>query len=242
MKVGHGTKSSVEFIKRQRPRVFGLTEMDLGRSTALPVVRAVFGMLVRIFSLDRGGHSQEIPWVLRRAPWVRVMDFKLYQLSVDGPDKLVGGMGNDRWAARLQIKVWRKVWVLWLTHLDAGVQHTASGPQLGQLVRNPAGRARWDRYQKEITKLQKMVGADVSDRRVDVVVLEGDMNMLPIGDGVSSKFSPYQMFHKSLHMSYMNSRVGYIFVHGARIKKHKVFKPGAAGWESDHAGILAWVG
>lgn len=240
MKVGHSLESSLRFIKARRPRVFSLTEMDMGRKTYLPLVHRVFGKLSRILSQDKGGHSQEIPWVLRLVPWFKVLSYDLIQLSEDGGN-VVGGMGNDRWAGRLKVKVWRKIWVFWNTHLDAGVQHTAGGPDLGLLLKTEEGRLRWERYQQEITKLYTHVAIDIEDKDVDVVVLEGDMNMLPIADGVTDAHSPVRMFHKQLGMDFVNERVGYIFVHGAKIRKTRTYPPGKNGWGSDHAGMMSWI-
>jgi hypothetical protein len=240
MKVGHRTEGSLRFIKAQKPRVFSLTEMDLGSTTYLPLVHRVLGRLSRIFSADKGGHSQEIPIVLRLAIWIKVVSYDLIQLSDDGGDA-VGGMGNDRWAGRLKIKVWRKVWVLWATHLDAGVQHVAAGPDLGTLLKTEAGRLRWTRYQQEIQKLYNHVAIDIGDSNVDVVVVQGDLNMLPIADGVTDPHSPVHLFHKRLGMDFVNARVGYIFVHGAKIRKTRTYPPGQNGWGSDHAGILSWI-
>jgi endonuclease/exonuclease/phosphatase family metal-dependent hydrolase len=172
-------------------------------------------------------------------PWVRVLSFLLYQLSPDGGNA-VGGMGNDRWAGRLELKIWRKVWVFWCTHLDAGVQHVAPGSQLGELLKTAEGRRRWERYQAEMTKLEALVKQDVDDPKIHVTVLQGDMNMLPTKDGVHEHYSPHQLYTR-LEMRYENERVGYIGVHGGKITKYMVYPAGHNGWGSDHAGLMAWV-
>lgn len=239
MKVGHGTRSSLEFIKRKRPRFFSLTEMDLGRNTAISVIRAVFGALVHIFTEDRGGHSQEIPGVFRRVPWARGYRFTLHQLSDDG-GPAVGGMGNDRWLGELRVKVFTKTYAFFFTHVDAGVQHVAAGRQLGQLLQSAEGRKRWARYQIEMEKIETLVGRAIADTNTDVVILQGDLNMLPVGDGITEHYAPHQVY-KRLRMQYVNSRVVYFGVHGAKIKKHAEFPPGHDGWMSDHGALMAWI-
>jgi hypothetical protein len=126
MKVGHDTKASARFIKRKRPRLFSLTEMDLGKTTALHIFAYVFGKSLGIYTKDKGGHSQEIPWCLRKVPWVRVLSFLLYQLSPDGGNA-VGGMGNDRWAGRLELKIWRQAE---MTKLEALVKQDVDDPKI----------------------------------------------------------------------------------------------------------------
>lgn len=240
MKVGHGITSSLKFIKRQRPRVFSMTEMDLGKRTELGAVRSVFGDKASIFSKDKGGHSQEIPIVLRRVPWVRVVRFDLFKLTKDGGPK-VGGMGNDRWLARLEFKKWRKTHVYYATHTNAGVQHVAGGPDEGKLLKSDVASARWLAYEDQMRQIELYLTRDIADPRIDVVSLGGDLNMLPIKDGLTEKHSPHQTF-KRLKMEYVNTRVVYFATHGARIKSHKFFPPGRNGWLSDHGAILARVG
>lgn len=239
MKVGHGILSSLSFIKRQKPRVFSMTEMDMGHATAIPAVKHVFGRLVRIFSKDLGGHSMEIPIVLRLCPWVKVLDYSLTKLSEDGGDK-VGGMGNDRYLARLKLKVWRKVWVHYATHTNAGVQKTGAGEGVGKLLHNEASEARWKVYQVQMQKIEELVQKDVDDESIDVTTLGGDMNMLPIADGLTEYYSPHKMFER-LGMAYQNTRVVYLAVHGARFTKIKIYPPGKNGWLSDHGGLMGWM-
>lgn len=240
MKIGHGVTSSLRFIRRKRPRIFSLTEMDLGKRTEFGAVRRVFGKRARIFSKDKGGHSQEIPIVLRMVPWVRVRKFDLFKLSDDGGAK-VGGMGNDRWLARLEVKIWRKVWVYYATHTNAGVQHVASGPGYGDLIKNDVGIARWHDYEDQMRRTEIYLARDIDDPDIDVVVLGGDLNMLPVGAGLREQHSPHQTFLR-LNMRYVNTRVTYLAVHGAKIRSHAIFEPGKDGWLSDHGAILARIG
>jgi hypothetical protein len=152
----------------------------------------------------------------------------------------VGGMGNDRWLARLEYKTFRKTWVYYATHTNAGVQHVAQGPQFGKLLKTPNGNARWEVYKKQMAMIEQHMAIDIDDPDIDVVTIGGDLNMLPEADGVTEHYSPHQTF-KRLGMTYVNTRVVYLASHGAEIHKSQVFPAGQHGWESDHAALKGWI-
>lgn len=239
MKVGQGTESSLRFIRSKNPRVFALTEMDLGRTTALPVIHKVFGRFAKVYTRDFGGHSQEIPIVVRIAPWVRVHQFDLVKLSND-MGQSVGGMGNDRYLARLEFTVGRRRWVHFATHTNAGVQHVAPGPLFGTLLKNEDGKARWKVFQLQMAQIESHLRLAIDDHAIDVVTVSGDFNMLPAEAGLIEHYSPHRVF-KRLGMIYSNTRVNYIAAHGAKIKRVQIFPPGRNGWQSDHSALLAWI-
>jgi hypothetical protein len=72
------------------------------------------------------------------------------------------------------------------------------------------------------------------------VELQGDLNMLPVGAGLTEHYSPHMVF-KRLGMRYVNARVVYIAAHGARIRKAVTYPAGKNGWMSDHGALQASV-
>ena len=229
MKTGQGTRGCINFYKDKNNRLGSMTEMDNGTRTYIGLLKDILGPKWAVLTKDHGEHSQECPGSYRPAPWFKVVDFTVTKLSDDVPGK---GAGNDRWLSRLEYKLWRSAYVIYWTHLNAEVQRVLKD---GAIVHGP----RWDAYKVEIQKIETALSRDIADPKIKGVIFQGDVNMLPKGEGMTNPSSPYQMF-KRLKMEWVNTRVIVQAVsHSMRFHRTTIFPPKENGWPSDHGAILS---
>lgn len=204
-KVGTALPHNMMSIKRMGLRAVGLTEMDLGARTGIPVVRRILGKNWFISSNDRGQHSQEIPTAVRTGMFCHVLHHKTVALS---PNVGTAGVGNDRWLNITYFKRFRKTYVIFMVHTDAVVQ----SHQTYHMLDNHRTRVT-ERAMKIIEEEAYHV---LHEPDVTGLFILGDFNIIPIGEGKSVSWGPHMMFER-LHMRYDNSRVVYLAWAGVKL-------------------------
>lgn len=228
MKVGKETDQGLRFIKRQKADVAGTTEMDPGGHSLMPMMRMIFGLLYHIFTKDVGPHSEEIPLAKRRT-FGRKTKFFLHQISpnLEGP-----GTGNDRYLAELWVRRRGRTLVFFLVHTNAVVQnHDPHSPNYGDFFDNErweVSKDAWDFIANRISLAQA---------EADGIVFMGDVNVLPVGEGLTDAHSPYVILGK-LGFRVDNERV--TILASWRLRRAgalEVIPVGHPGWPSDHAAM-----
>lgn len=235
MKVGQQTGQGLRFVKDKAPLVSSLTEMDAGRSNRwINMAKEVFGSGYRVYSKDIGVHSQECPVIIKRRPNVSVEAFQVWPIS---PDVGEVGLGNDRYLAMLRFKCWRRTYVLFATHTNAGVQDVIGKPGHPPTF-DIRDNQRWKVSIPAWAEIERKVGEAILDPRVSGVLLQGDFNIMPEGEGRTNPYSPHLVCQR-LGMKYHNERVVWQCWWGLHpVKPFRVYPPGKGGWPSDHAAFL----
>lgn len=231
-KVGTSTQNG-RSIRKVRPRVVGMTEMDNGLNDSLLIaMSAALGRLFQLFAQDLGKHSREVPLYVRISRFCKVVLYKTMPLS----DNVgTSGMGNDRWVNIIILKWFGTKWVIMETHLNAGIQSMKSG----DLLTSADAIQREKAYIKSVSLLE-VITRSYMDQYNGRVILMGDFNMIPKGDGLSWNFSPAALFRR-LDMRWVNDRVIYMaWGKGLNMYRHKVIPAHSPQNASDHAWIVGW--
>jgi hypothetical protein len=232
MKTGDQLEQGLRFAKSKGFGVMSNTEMDpSGANTNIDLLNKVMGPGYSIHSRRLSEHSQECPITLRKAPQVTTGRFNLTFLSRDLPGP---GLGNERWLAELWFTFGKTQYVVFATHYVAAVQRTNGDMSL------ITGTNRWPAFQHNVERTEARVNEVISVNPDIPVVLMGDLNMMPEGEGRTNPSSPHRMF-KRLGMKYVNERVIYIAYRNMHLDKQQAWKPGTPGWPADHALLKAWL-
>lgn len=198
-KVGTGMRAAFRSIARIRPRIVGLTELDLGLKSYIGTLSAELGKRYKVLSKDLDQHSQEIPACVRVGLFTKVLSFRLVPLS---PNVGTLGVGNDRWLAVVKFRRFSKTYVWLHTHTDARIQNLKTGDMLdNERVRVTA---------KAFQTIESLLSAALADPDVGGrVLLTGDLNMLPVPRAREWEHSPQAIFRRC-GMTYRNTRVIYL--------------------------------
>jgi hypothetical protein len=217
---------SLRSIVQSGAHVVGLTEMDLGSTDKIRMIRRVLGTLWAVMAPDRGQHSREIPILVRLRAWIHVLDHKTIQLSHD-----VGslGVGNDRWLNIVWLRVWGRIWVVMNLHTNARVQRVDGD---FTLIHGP----RLSAYEDGMKIFDRELGRVMEDPRVGKrVVVLADFNMLDKGEGQSWEYSPHKILSRH-GMHWVSERVIYAsWGKGLKKTRKVVTPPNTALNPSDHA-------
>lgn len=233
MKVGHDTEGSLVFLAGLKAKVYGLTEMDLGQTTALPAARRAFGRLARILTKNISAHSQEVPLIVRNA----MLGYKSLSFEVlpGSPNVGVKGAGNDRVVVVHRFSLWGRVYTVIHGHSDSEVQdHDPRSAHYGDFFDNE--RMKVTRDYMKVLRAQ----VELAVRRSDAVIVMGDFNTLPVGAGTTDPDSVFTILRDNSFKVH-NERVTVLAVWGAPFKTYRVFLPGKGGWGSDHAALLGTI-
>jgi len=92
---------------------------------------------------------------------------------------------------------------------------------------------------KAFDKIEAEAEKHLASKGVHGVFITGDLNVLPIGEGMTDPHSPHQMFRR-LGMKYVNTRVVYLAYHGlAMVGQAHIIPAHSPRNSADHAWILA---
>jgi hypothetical protein len=235
-KVGTGMPKALASIAHMRPRVAGLTEMDLGKRSLVDQLRHALGKAYRVLAQDLGQHSQEIPVALRVGLFCRLVSYELLPLS---PNVGTAGTGNDRWLAIVRFRLLGWVYVVLHTHVNAVIQnHDPKSPHFGEMLDND----RVDATAQAMQIIEDQAAAALADPKVGGrVLVTGDLNYLPVRRSLEWEHSPQAVFRR-LGMEWTNSRVIYLaWGAGLHLSTVSMIPAHSPDNPSDHGWILGRV-
>ena len=225
-KVGVGLATNFATIRSLGPLAVGLTEMDHGKSTAVPELREALGSSYDVVSHDVGPHSQEIPVAIRTGPLSRVLSSEVIPISRDIGTE---GIGNDRYLAVVRFVYRDRTYTVMHSHTNAVIQNLHTK----KMFENP----RVEATAKAMGMVEERAQEELSDPDVTALWIMGDFNYLPADDpALEWPHSPPAMFRR-LGVTWTNSRVVYLAwsrgVH--RRGAVEVLEPHTPRNASDHA-------
>jgi endonuclease/exonuclease/phosphatase family metal-dependent hydrolase len=228
-KVGVGLGINLATVKGHQPLVVGLTEMDLGHSSFVPMMTDTLGPAYTVVSDDVGVHSQEIPVAIRTGPFSAVTRSQVIPIS---PDVGTKGVGNDRYLAVVRLSYRGRTYVVMHTHTDAVIQNHRTLQMLDN--------ERVDVTAAAMQTIEDRAAAVLADPTVTALWIMGDFNVLPVDDpAIEWVHSPQATFRR-LGMQWRNSRVIYLAwskgVH--RRGDVQVIPPHTAENASDHGWLV----
>lgn len=222
-------KRSLRFLKSKGGRVYTLTEQAISeKRNNAKLIKHVFGLLYAVLFKVIGVHSAEIPLIFRRGLRARLISFELLPFTENVPGK---GLGNDRYVSVTKVRVWGRYWTIFGLHFNAVIQnHDFHSKGYGDFL----DIDRW-----HVTKAaMPQLAARIRDAKLDsdAVLVGGDTNTLPVGEGLTDPDSIYVILHE-LGFRTTNERVTLMAAWGAELESKEVYPPGKHGWGSDHAAI-----
>jgi hypothetical protein len=227
-KVGVGLRTNLSTLKGEFPLVVGFTEMDLGKSSFVPLVRSTLGPAYTVVSEDVGVHSEEIPVAVRTGLLTSITRFQVLPIS---PDIGTAGVGNDRYLVVVRFRHRLRTYVVMHTHTDAVIQNQHTGKLLDNERVEPTAKA--------MQTIEDKAAEVLRDPQVAGLVIMGDFNYLQVDDEIAWEHSPQKMFTR-LGMTWDHDRVVYLaWSPGIAPKKPTETIPAhSARNASDHAWLI----
>lgn len=227
-KVGVGMERNLRSIKAELPLVVGLTEMDLGKRSFVPLMQRTLGPSYEVISTDVGVHSREIPVAIRTGEETSVTSSEVIPISRDVGVK---GVGNDRYLAVVRFSHKGRGYVVMHTHTDAVIQNQHTGKLLDNERVGPTAGA--------MQAIEDRARATLDDAGVAGLMIMGDFNYLEVEDAIAWEHSPQEMFAR-LGMTWHSSRVIYLAWSPGLAPKQptETVPPHSSRNAADHAWLL----
>lgn len=233
LKQGHEVRACGRAIRKLKPFICTVTEMDVGDRDFKAQLQKGLGRKYLVLSQDRGGRSEENMIIFRKSRLYRVESVRHTRFSPDGGDP--HGWDNERGAQVLRFrrkalrKSKRKRYGAVGTHWDAVIQNKD-----GYLIQGPRAT--------RVAISQSPGTEDILDELLDEgravsCGMDGNWRVPSSAKARTAepKWTPGYMFAR-MHMAIRNYRVDWLAFGGGWVPQSHVYvvKPGEQGNKADH--------